>query len=199
MKTDEIESIGKLEKLMARHGERGFGFILQVLLALTFHRIGFQIDALNMPSGHPDIAVSKVNERYAIEVKTCYDLDVVFQKRDLNGVKREGYLGIVAAMFPRLGPTWCLCDVRHLSTGRKTRDDLKRGSQLEKLENEINTAFPEVLRKYFLSATRGAGALAKEISPSENPQRLDFSTFDFEKWRRGKGFEPPMCLFYRTN
>jgi len=167
MRADEIESIGKLEKLMASHGERGFGMILQVLLALTFRRIGFKIDALNMPSGHPDIAVSKVDERYAIEVKTCHDLDVVFKREDLNGVKREGYLGIVAAMFPRLGPTWHLSDVHHLAPGRKTRDDFKRSSQLEKLEHEINMAFFEVLREYFPLAIHGAGALAKKIGLPE--------------------------------
>ena len=123
-------AIGPLMRLYEDTTAQVRGQIMQQLLGYALEIGGH--DVVQNAVGVPDMVAThhESGRLFAIEAKTGDP--VVLGERDLDGVRRPGGHGVVAAfIFPDTNPRWCLTDAQHLQPGRWQWWQLERKPALD--------------------------------------------------------------------
>ena len=106
--------------MLDRLSPQEFGRSMQQLLACTFQLAGFVVseNAVGVPdivARLPDGGVGPVGA-VAIEVKTSESGEIQLSKRELDAIRMNGELPVVAALsFPDVSPSWALVHANDVS------------------------------------------------------------------------------------
>lgn len=153
----------QLKKLWEKHGAHEFGRICQLLFGFCLLNLKFQIQIFQL-SGRPDIVAMCNMEKFAFEIKTQSGSVATIKPEDLTGVKEYPEQAIIAVLsYPDLDCNWILAKADEIKAGKWPISFLKQHSTL-RLEDELNTAFPEVLEKYFSAADLGTKVLHERFN-----------------------------------
>jgi hypothetical protein len=148
-----------LKELHERYDAREFGKLCQKFLALAYRRAGFgHVVERGVQGVDVDAADGRV--KYATEVKTTINHAIVFQDKDVAGLrarKCDGYQPLLAAL--RLSPLsdWLLADAEHLQAGVFALDQL-RPYRRRDLEVTICPLFAAVVEEHAEPTLAGAQA-----------------------------------------
>lgn len=153
-----------LMPLRGRYGPREFGKLCQKLLAITFLRAGFAHVVERGVQG-VDVDAADGNVKYSTEVKTTVNDAIIFQRKDVAGLKArkcDGYQPLLAAL--RLSPLsdWLLADADYLEVGIIQLDHL-RTHRRKDLEQDLRPLFAVVVDEHASHALAGAQAYLDKI------------------------------------
>jgi len=169
----KIETLDLLRKLQSKFGIKGtasgpFGKIVQKLLALSFHEMGF-INIVERGVQGVDIDItSRANDKYAVEVKTTEKFSIPLSPDNIQALRDrtcDGYHPMIAAL--RLAPLekWVLAKVpmEEIQTGNILIDIL-RPYRMKELESRLSQKFDDVVRRHFEGVMkRGEQYLKQEL------------------------------------
>ncbi len=151
-----------LDEILKDHGPRSFGYICQLLLALTFIDLGFKVPVCKL-TGRPDIIVNREAEMYAIEVKAPIETNVVIAQEDIDGVIKTDYRPVLAVLsYPEADTRWIIIDAKLMHPGKFNKISLEKYS-LKEIENNVSDAFHYTIEKYFDVAKSGIKKLNIEL------------------------------------
>jgi len=158
-----LRVLALVQQLQDRFGPQEFGQIMQILVALSFKRAGFQV--VKNTIGVPDLQVFRDEgpTGFAIEVKTG-ESTISLSKRDLEGVMSKGGTPAVAMYFlSDPTPRWWLADARSLKATTYRRYDIISKPALD-AGFDLSDQFSRVLAEKFSIAMEGPGPLARLLS-----------------------------------
>lgn len=144
-----------IDNLILELGEIDGGKILQILLAITFVRIGFKITLFQL-TGEPDF-IAASSDILNVEVKTTQNNKISVDDKILRSAS------VLAVMF--IDPTdtkWIIVDTKNLHKGNYNKFDLQR-VKLQDLEQKVNKTFITVFEEYLKYAENGVDALYHEF------------------------------------
>jgi hypothetical protein len=135
--------------LYDRYGPREFGKLCQKLLAISFRHAGF-IHVVERGVQGVDVDAARGQAKFATEVKTTINGEIMFQAKDITGLnarRADGYLPLLGVL--RLSPLsdWLLADAEHLAPGRVAIDKL-RAYRRHDLEAQLRPLFAEVVEQH---------------------------------------------------
>jgi hypothetical protein len=139
-----------LERIRHRH-KTEFGKICQILLAISFCKLGFkQVVEKSVQGVDIDINDHPIFPKLSIEVKTTAENTVIIEPKDVQGLKvkeKEGYE--IAYAVLRLGvlSDWIIAKGKGIPAGKIAIGRLQR-REISDLQNKIREVFPEVVAKY---------------------------------------------------
>src|SRR5262249_22675601 len=118
------------------YGPREFGKLCQKLLAITYRHAGF-VHVVERGVQGVDVDAAGRQAKFATEVKTTINGEIVFQTKDVTGLNArpaDGYLPLLGALHLSPLSDWLLADAEHLAPGRLALDKLRpyRRHDLEK-------------------------------------------------------------------
>jgi Holliday junction resolvase len=154
----KVETFVLLQKLQKKFGIKGtpsgsFGKIVQKLLALSFHEMGFTNIVERGVQGVDIDITSESNQKFALEVKTTEKLSISLTPDNVQALRdraHDGYQPIIAVL--RLAPleNWILAKIPidEIPTGEILIESLRR-YRMEDLENQLCPKFDIVVRKHF--------------------------------------------------
>jgi len=167
----KIVTLDLLRKLQRKFGIKGtasgpFGKIVQKLLALSFHDMGF-INIVERGVQGVDIDItSKSNKKYAVEVKTTEKFSIPLSNDNVQALRDrtcDGYQPIIAAL--RIAPLerWILAQVPidEIQTGNILIDSL-RPYRMRALEGQLSPKFDDVVREHFKDLMKGGEQYLKQ-------------------------------------
>lgn len=149
--------------------DNGFGKTCQIFLAITFCRLGFQVE--NYSSQGVDI--DSWNHPYfpnlSIEVKTTTKHTVTLGQKDVDGLKkkaREGYEPIFAVLRLELLSNWIIAKAKGIKAGNHPVGRLQTSVRaIPELQDQVNQEFYRVVNDY--------GAIVLDIPAEEVLTDLD--------------------------
>ncbi|OLT58014.1 hypothetical protein [Moorena bouillonii] len=149
--------------------DNGFGKTCQIFLAITFCRLGFQVE--NYSSQGVDI--DSWNHSYfpniSIEVKTTTKHTVTLGQKDVDGLKkkaREGYEPIFAVLRLELLSSWIIAKAKGIKAGNHPLGRLQTSVRaMPELQDQVNQIFSRVVNDY--------GAIVSSIPAEEVLTYLD--------------------------
>jgi len=169
----KIETLDLLRKLQKKYGIKGtasgpFGKIVQKLLALSFHEMGFSNIVERGVQGVDIDITSESDKKYAVEVKTTEKFSIPLSSDNVQALRDrtcDGYHPMIAAL--RLAPLekWRLAEVPmdEIKAGRIMIDSL-RPYRMKDLESGLSEEFDNVVRKHFNGVIkRGEKYLKQEL------------------------------------
>lgn len=160
---DPVRGIALLDELYWRHRSQGFGRVIQLLLALTFHEAGYKV--VRNSVGVPDLIATKEDPPigYALEVKTG-ERKISLSPRDIQGVVSTGHVPVVAILvFPDPEPHWLFLDARNIAPGTYRKHELARKPKAA-LEFDANATFMNTLAAHHSTAMLGTSDLSQTFS-----------------------------------
>lgn len=146
---DNLKAIGQhLNKKSKK--DNGFGKTCQILLAITFCRLGYQVknhcsEGVDIDIWHPSKSSS-----YSIEVKTTSKNTVRLAEKDVEDWEkksREGYETAFAVLRIELLSNWIVAPAKGIRAGNMPLGRLQNRA-IPQLQEEVNGKFPEVLADY---------------------------------------------------
>lgn len=160
-----------LNLLYERFGPREFGKLCQKLLALSYRRAGF-LHVVERGVQGVDVDAARGEMKFATEVKTTINDGIMFQAKDVAGLKArraDGYLPLLGVL--RVSPLsdWLLADAQHLLPGRLALDKLRPYRRYD-LENHLRPLFAEVVEQHAETALAGAQEYLDEVLERVTPQ-----------------------------
>jgi len=154
----KVETLELLQKLQKKFGIKGtpsgpFGKIVQKLLALSFHEMGFtNIIERGVQGVDIDITLEP-NQKFAVEVKTTEKLSISLAIGNVHALRdrtHDGYQPVIAVL--RLAPleNWILAKIPmdEIPTGKMLIESL-RPYRMKDLESQLCPKFDIVVRKHF--------------------------------------------------
>ena len=144
-----------IDNLILELGEIDCGKILQILLAITFVRVGFKITSFQL-TGEPDF-IADSSDILNIEVKTTQNNKISVDDKILKSAST------LAVMF--IDPTdtkWIIADTKNLYKRTYSKFDFQR-AQLRDLEQKINKIFINIFEENLKYAENGVDALYYEF------------------------------------
>jgi len=167
----KVETLELLQKLQKKFGIKGtpsgpFGKIVQKLLALSFHEMGFN-DIVERGVQGVDIDItSESNQKFAVEVKTTEKLSIPLSPDNVQALRdriHDGYQPLIAVL--RLAPleNWILAKIPmdEIPTGEILIESLRR-YRMKDLENQLCPKFDIVVRKHFKGVLNRSEQYLKE-------------------------------------
>ena len=154
----KVETLELLQKLRKKFGIKGtpsgsFGKILQKLLALSFHEMGFTNIVERGVQGVDIDITSESNQKFAIEVKTTEKLSISLTTDNVQALRdriHDGYQPVIAVL--RLAPleNWILAKIPmdEIPTGEVLIESLRR-YWMKDLGSQLCPKFDIVVRKHF--------------------------------------------------
>jgi hypothetical protein len=146
---DYLKAIGQhLNKKSKK--DNGFGKTCQILLALAFCRLGYQVknhcsEGVDIDIWHPSNSSS-----YSVEVKTTSKNTVQLGYKDVEDWEkksREGYETAFAVLRIELLSDWIVVKTKGIPTGTIPIGRLQCRA-IPQLQEEVKGKFPEVLADY---------------------------------------------------
>lgn len=130
--------------------DNGFGKTCQILLAIAFCRLGYQVknhcsEGVDIDIWHPSNSSS-----YSIEVKTTSKNTVQLGQKDVEDWEkksREGYKTAFAVLRIELLSDWIVANAKGIPTGNIPLGRLQSRA-IPELQEEVKGKFPEVLADY---------------------------------------------------
>jgi len=169
----KVETLELLQKLQKKFGVKGtpsgpFGKILQKLLALSFHEMGFTNIIERGVQGVDIDITSESNQKFALEVKTTEKLSIPLTPDNVQALRdrtHDGYQPVVAVL--RLAPleNWILAKIPmdEIPTGDMLIESL-RLHRMKDLESQLCPKFDIVVRKQFKGVlNRGEQYLKEQL------------------------------------
>jgi hypothetical protein len=132
--------------------DNGFGKTCQILLAIAFCRLGYQVknhcsEGVDIDIWHPSKSSS-----YSIEVKTTSKNTVQLGQKDVEDWEkksREGYKTAFAVLRIELLSDWVVANAKGISAGNVPLRRLQSKDRvIPELQEEVNGKFSEVLADY---------------------------------------------------
>lgn len=148
---DSLKNIQEYLKTKSRK-DNGFGKTCHILLAITFCRLGFQVE--NYSSQGVDIDIWNHSEfpKFSIEVKTTSKNTVQLGEKDVEGLKKkatEGYEPAFAIMRIDLLSNWIFAKGKGIRSGNIPLGRLQTTHQaIPDLQEQVNGKFPQVVADY---------------------------------------------------
>jgi len=154
----KVETLELLQKLQKKFGIKGtpsgpFGKIVQKLLALSFHEMGFTNIVERGVQGVDIDITSESNQKFALEVKTTEKLSIPLTPDNVQALRdrtHDGYQPVIAVL--RLAPLedWILAKIPmdEIPTGEMLIESLRQ-YRMKDLENQLCPKFDIVVRKHF--------------------------------------------------
>lgn len=146
-----LEANSLLVRLHERHPSE-FGKIVQKLLALTFQELGFELIEERAVQGVDiDVIRQDTGERFSFEVKTSQGREVHIGSKDIEGLRSrqvdgyDTYFAVLCMPFC-FSDGWIIFSSRGIKEGNYNAVRLV-GKRFRELSEEINGAFPLVLKK----------------------------------------------------
>lgn len=167
----KIETLELLQKLQKKFGIKGtpsgpFGKIVQKLLALSFHEMGFTNIVERGVQGVDIDTTSESNQKFAFEVKTTKKLSIPLTPDNVQALRdrtHDGYQPVIAVL--RLVPleNWILAEIPmgEIPTGEILIESLRR-YRMKDLENQLSSIFDRVVQKHFGGTLKGSEHYLKE-------------------------------------
>lgn len=178
----KYKTFKKLKKLQEEFGVNGtlagpVGKIVQKLLALSFHEIGFKIR--NRDSQGADIDVKlESNEKFAVEVKTTEKSSVYISDDNFHALKlriKDGYLPMIAVLHISHLENWIFAKIpiEEIQTGNVLIEKL-RPYRIKELERRLSPFFDRVVSENFSDIMkRGDKYLIDKVKQIENSYEID--------------------------
>lgn len=160
---DPLRVLALVERLRDRFGPQELGQIMQTLLALAFHKAGF--DVIKNSVGVPDLQAIRPDMPFgfAIEAKTGENT-ISLSTRDLDGVLSSGRTPVVAAFFlSDPTPRWWLINAKSLKTATYRRHDIQSKTPVD-VGFDLTEQFSRVLSSNFAIAMEGPAPLARLLT-----------------------------------
>ena len=167
----KVETLELLQKLQKKFGIKDtpsgpFGKIVQKLLALTFHEMGF-INIVERGVQGVDIDItSESNQKFAFEVKTTKKLSILLTPDNVRALRdrtHDGYQPVIAVL--RLAPleNWILAKMPldRIPVGDVLIENL-RPYRIKDLERQLCPYFDIVTQKHFKGILAGGEQYLKE-------------------------------------
>ena len=154
MQSVTIDSLKKIQQYLSNGSRKdsGFGKICQVLLAITFCRLGFQVKNHSSQGVDIDIWNHSTFPNFSIEVKTTIKNTVHLGDKDLkdwNKKASEGYETAFAVLQIKLLSDWIIAPAKGIRPGTIQIVRLQSKAQaMPELQNEVNQTFPKVVADY---------------------------------------------------
>ena len=148
MKTEIYES---LKKLHDKHKPQEFGKICQKFIAIAFKMEGYTHIVERGVQGVDVDAAGKDGEKYTVEVKTTLYNEVIYGKKDHEGLqkrKEDGYLPVLAVLRLNRLSDWIFAKAGKLNPGKINIDILKI-YRINELEETITPSFDEAVMEHF--------------------------------------------------
>jgi hypothetical protein len=154
----KVETLELLQRLQNKFGIKGtpsgpFGKIVQKLLALSFHELGFTNIVERGVQGVDIDITSKSNQKFAFEVKTTEKLSIPLTPDNAQALRdriHDGYQPVIAVL--RLAPleNWVLAEIPKdgIPTGEMLIESLRQ-YRMKDLESQLCPKFDIVVRKHF--------------------------------------------------
>ena len=169
----KVETLELLQKLQKKFGIKGtpsgpFGKIVQKLLALSFHEMGFTNIVERGVQGVDIDITSESNQKFALEVKTTEKLSIPLTPDNVQALRdrtHDGYQPVIAVL--RLAPleNWILAEIPmdEVPTGETLIESL-RLHRMKDLESQLCPKFDIVVRKHFKGVlNRGEQYLKEQL------------------------------------
>jgi hypothetical protein len=146
---DYLKAIGQhLNKKSKK--DNGFGKTCQILLAIAFCRLGYQVknhcsEGVDIDIWHPSKSSS-----YSIEVKTTSKNTVQLGQKDVEDWEkksRERYETAFAVLRMELLSDWIVANAKGIRAGNMPLGRLQSRT-IPELQEEVKAKFPEVLADY---------------------------------------------------
>jgi len=157
VKPSVLEEIGRFRK---EKGESYAGKFLQRLLALTFIKAGFDVEAEHSVEG-PDLLVG----RFQIEVKTTTSEPFTIEKKDARDIRQaieKEKTPVLALLECSSFRGWTLVYAEGLSEGSFSRKDLAL-RRISELERKINDHFDDVVEAWMPNLERDPESAFEEM------------------------------------
>ena len=167
----KVETLELLQRLQRKFGIKGtpsgsFGKIVQKLLALSFHEMGFTNIVERGVQGVDIDITSASNQKFAIEVKTTEKLLILLTIDNIHALRdrtHDGYQPVIAVL--RLAPleNWILAEITidEIPKGNMLIESLRR-YRMKDLESQLCPKFDIVVRKHFKSVWNKGEQYLKE-------------------------------------
>ena len=169
----KVETLELLQKLQKKFGIKGtpsgpFGKIVQKLLALSLHEMGFTNIVERGVQGVDIDITSESNQKFAFEVKTTEKLSIPLTPDNVQALRdrtHDGYQPVIAVL--RLAPfeNWILAKIPmdEIPTGEILIESLKPYG-MEDLGSQLCPNFDIVVRKHFKDVyNRGEQYLKEQL------------------------------------
>lgn len=154
----ELETLKLLQELQKKFGVRSspsgpFGKIVQKLLALSFHGIGFTNIVERGVQGVDIDITGTSNQKFAFEVKTTEKLSISLSSDNVDALRdrtKDSYSPVIAVL--RLSPLedWIFAKIPidEVPIGAVLIESLRR-YRMKDLESQLSTIFDNVVQKHF--------------------------------------------------
>src|SRR5262245_56674366 len=139
----EVRTYDCLMQLHNAYNAREFGKLVQKLLAIAYRNAGFThveergVQGVDIDAAWPQFEPPRI----ATEVKTTSSGKVLFNKKDVDGLKRrqtDGYVPVLAALRLRALGNWVIVPAHELQAGIYSVDVL----EARNLSNLTNILIP---------------------------------------------------------
>ena len=154
----KIETLNLLQELQKEFGVRGspsgsFGKIVQKLLALSFHEIGFTNVVERGVQGVDIDITGTSNQKFAFEVKTTEKLSISLSSDNVEALRdrtKDGYSPVIAVLrlFPLEDWIFAKIPIDEVPIGTVLIESLRR-YRMKDLESQLSTIFDKVVQKHF--------------------------------------------------
>lgn len=139
-----------LKRMRERHPTE-FGKVCQILLAMSFCRLGFRrVVERSVQGVDIDISDHSTWHNFSIEVKTTLDNTVQIEEKDVEGLEikaKDGYETAYAVLRLGLFSDWIIAKAKGIPACEIRIGRLETRA-IPSLQNELNGEFPRVVAEY---------------------------------------------------
>jgi hypothetical protein len=132
--------------------DNGFGKACQILLAITFCRLGFKVENYFSQGVDIDIWDHSQYPKFSVEVKTTIKGTVQLGEKDVEGLKKkegEGYKTAFAVLPINSLSGWLIVNAKGIKYGNIPLTRLNTPTRvLPDLQKEVNQVFLKVIADY---------------------------------------------------
>ncbi|WP_373525208.1 hypothetical protein [Nostoc sp.] len=127
--------------------DNGFGKTCQILLAITFCRLGFKVENYLSQGVDIDIWNHSQYPNFSVEVKTTIKGTVQLGEKDVEGLRKKEYEGYKTAFAVLLRDSlsgWLIVNAKGIKYGNIPLTRLNTPTRvLPDLQKEVNQVFPQ--------------------------------------------------------